>query len=282
MSLDHFLILLMLAAAAMHAAWNLFVKSDDDKLSALTALMAGGAILAACGLPFVPLPAPASWPFILGSVMAHLGYYVFLLLAYRDGDLSLTYPIARGAAPMLVAFAAMWFAGEGLAFWQWVGIAAISAGIISLAFERGNPFGHHGKPVLYALTTAFFVTSYSLIDGMGVRRAEGPLSYILWLFALEAIPLPLYCAFRHRAPLIAYVRSRWRIAIAGALLSSGAYGMAIWAMSLATIAGIVSLRETSVLFGAAFAAIFLGERFGWRRIGAAIAVVAGNLLLHLV
>jgi uncharacterized membrane protein len=282
MNLQIVVALLMLLAAAMHAGWNLFVKADADKLAALTALTVIGAVICAAALPFVAPPDRASWPFILLSILAHIGYYACLVGAYRHGDLSLVYPIARGAAPLLVAIAAAPIAGEWLSAIQSIGVALISLGIASLAFERGSPLGRHGRPVLYALGTALFITAYSVVDGLGVRRSGSAAGYILWLFALEAIPLGLYMLALRRAALLGYVARAWKTALAGALLSCGAYGLAIWAMSVATLAGVVSLRETSVLFGAAFGALFLQERFGWRRIGAAAAVVAGNLLLHLM
>jgi drug/metabolite transporter (DMT)-like permease len=281
MSFGLALSLAMLVTAAMHAAWNLFVKGDVDRLSALTAMMAGGGLLFAPVIFFVPPPDPASWPFIALSIATHVGYYVFLLAAYRHGDLSLVYPIARGCAPLLVAVGGFWVAGEALNLWQSAGVALLSAGIASLALERGWPLGKDGHPALFALITACFIAGYSLTDGLGVRHSGSPLGYIAWLFLLEAIPLLGFCLLLRRQAFFAYLRARWPRALAGAVLSSGGYGIAIWAMSVATMASIVSLRETSVLFGAAFGALFLGERFGWRRILAAVAVVGGNLLLHL-
>jgi drug/metabolite transporter (DMT)-like permease len=281
MSLHLVVALLMLLAAAMHAGWNLFVKGKDDRLSAITAVMSGGAILAALALPFVDPPARASWIFIFLSIAIHLGYYGCLVSAYRHGDLSHAYPIARGSAPLLVAIAAAPAAGEWLSPIQCVGVALISLGIVSLAFERGFPKGDHGRSVLFALGTAVFIMGYSVTDGLGVRRSGNALGYILWLFALEAIPLLGITIAIRRRTFFHHIRDHWQTASAGAVLSCGAYGLAIWGMSVGTLAGIVSLRETSVLFGAAFGAMFLSERFGWRRILAAIAVVGGNLLLQL-
>ncbi|QEX24820.1 hypothetical protein FRZ61_47620 [Hypericibacter adhaerens] len=280
MSLHLVVALLMLLAAAMHAGWNLFVKGNGDRLSAITAVMSGGAVLSALALPFVDPPARASWIFILLSILVHLGYYAGLLGAYRHGDLSHAYPIARGSAPLLVAIVAAPLAGEWLSPLQCVGVALISLGIVSLAFEHGWPKGDHGRSVLYALATAVFIMGYSVIDGMGVRRSGNALGYIAWLFALEAIPLLLITLAIRRHAFFRHIGAHWKTAGAGALLSCGAYGLAIWGMSIGTLAGIVGLRETSVLFGAAFGAMFLGERFGWKRAAAAIAVVVGNLVLQ--
>ncbi len=281
MSLHLIVALLMLLAAAMHAGWNLFVKGTGDRLSAITAVMTGGAILSAFGLPFVEPPARESWIFIFLSIVIHLGYYAGLVGAYRHGDLSHAYPIARGTAPLLVAIAAAPAAGEWLSPLQCVGVAAISLGIVSLAFERGMPKGDHGRSVLYALATAVFIMGYSVTDGLGVRRSGNALGYILWLFALEAIPLLLITIAIRRRAFFQHLKRHWRSSSAGAVLSCGAYGLAIWGMSVGTLAGIVGLRETSVLFGAAFGALFLHEQFGWKRAAAAVAVVAGNLVLQL-
>jgi drug/metabolite transporter (DMT)-like permease len=281
MNLHLVVALLMLLAAAMHAGWNLFVKGNSDRLSAICAVMTGGAILSALGLPFVDPPDRASWIFIFLSIVVHLGYYVCLISAYRHGDLSHAYPIARGSAPLLVAIAAAPAAGEWLSPLQCAGVALISLGIVSLAFERGWPKGDHGRSVLYALATAIFTMGYSVIDGLGVRRSGSALGYILWLFALEAIPLLLITLALRRRLFFRHIRMHWQTAGAGAVLSGGAYGIAIWGMSVSTLAGVVGLRETSVLFGAAFGALFLSERFGWKRMAAAVAVVAGNLVLQL-
>jgi len=108
------LTLLVLIAAVLHASWNALVKSGQDRLLSMTIVMAVGSMAAAPLLPFLPIPAAESWPYLALSIVVHVGYYFFLLQAYRVGDLSHVYPIARGSAPLMVAVGAAVFAGEGL------------------------------------------------------------------------------------------------------------------------------------------------------------------------
>jgi drug/metabolite transporter (DMT)-like permease len=172
-------------------------------------------------------------------------------------------------------------AGESLDGWQLLGVILVSLGIASLTFGRGWPRGDHGRAILFAGFTCLTIAAYSLIDGFGVRRAGASLGYIVWLFVIDAIPFPFIVALHRRASLASYIRSAWATGIGGGFMSALAYGIVIWAMGHTAMAGVVSLRETSVIFAAAMGALFMGESFGRWRIGAAIAVTIGNVLIHL-
>lgn len=276
------LVPLVLLSAVLHASWNALVKAAHaDRLTTQCILIWTSCAAGALAIPFVPAPAPESWPFIAFSTIAHTLYYVFLLLAYRDGELSRVYPIARGTAPLLVALFAALLVGEGLGLPQAAGVALVSLGIVSLTFESGLPRGREGRSILAALVTGLTITAYTLIDGMGVRRSGAPLGYIAWLFAIEGLPFALAALALRGAPSRRAPAADWVKAILGGLIATLGYGIAIWAMGLAAFAGVVSLRETSVVFGAIIGAVFLGERFGPVRYLAAALVAAGNLLLHL-
>ncbi len=274
-------ILLVLAAALMHATWNALVKSGRDRLVDLTLVIAGSGFLALLAIPFVGLPAPAAWPWIGASIVTHAGYYAFLLSAYRHGALSRVYPIARGSAPLLVAVGAIPLAGEIPDLSGAIGLGLVTAGILVLAIERGNMRGAEGRSVLFAILTGLTIVGYVLADGMGVRASGNPAGYIAWTFFLESLPLTIYCLRVRRHMLVAYLRyDAWR-GLVGAVIAGGSYAIAIWAMSLAPMAQVTALRETSIIFGAMIGAIILKESFGPRRIAAAVLVVAGNALLQL-
>ncbi len=277
------LIPLVLLSAVLHASWNAVVKAAHaDRLTTQSLVVWTSFVAALLTIPFVPIPAPESWPFIALSTVAHTFYYVFLLLAYKDGEFSRVYPIARGTAPLLVALFATVLVGEALSLPQSVGVVLVSLGILSLAFERGLPRGREGRSVAAALLTGLTITAYTLIDGMGVRRSGSALGYIAWLFAIEGLPFGIAAFVLRGAPSWRAPRGDWTKAILGGLLATIGYGIAIWAMGQAAFAGIVSLRETSVVFGAIIGAVFLGERFGPVRYLAAALVASGNLLLHLL
>jgi drug/metabolite transporter (DMT)-like permease len=274
-------VLLVLFAAVLHACWNALVKIGGDRLmsTAMIALLSGVVVLPL--LPFVTPPASASWPFIFGSVVIHFGYYYGLSRMYETGDFSLVYPLARGLSPLLVAIVAASIGGEPLSGLQLLGVMLVSLGIVSLMFGRGWPRGDHRTAILFAGFTCLTIAAYSLCDGFGVRRAQSSLGYIVWLFAIDSIPFVVFAWTRRRQLLAKYIRRHWRVGFGGAIMSALAYGIVIWALGHSAMAGVVSLRETSVIFAAAIGALFMGESFGRWRILAAISVAAGNLLIHL-
>jgi drug/metabolite transporter (DMT)-like permease len=272
---------LVLLAAFLHAAWNALVKTGHDRLVVLTIANGTGVFISLLIAPFVSLPLPASWPYLLASVALHTGYYVFLIHAYRVGDLSHVYPLARGLSPMLVALLAAVFANEVPPPWGMVGVVLACAGIVSLAFDSGPPWRGDRRPLLYAAGTAIFIAAYTLADGMGVRRAGHALAYIVWLMILDGIPIICFAAYVRRHQLVASLGGNWRAGCTSGVLQFGAYALVIWAMSLGAMASVSALRETSVIFAAFIGAVVLKEPVGARRIAAAILVAMGIVLMRI-
>lgn len=285
-SLSLSMTLLVLLAALMHAGWNVMVKIGNDTLLNMGLTMGLAGLIAAPFLFVTELPDPASWPYLLGSLLTHLGYYLFLVLAYRHGELSLVYPIARGSAPLLVAVSA-WLLPphEVLAGWQILGVAAISFGILSLAAEKPLSGQHKWEPIVFGLLTGLCIMGYTLCDGLGIRHAgeseTQQFGYIAWLFALDAPLLVIWCVLKRGAqPAFSYWRRGWKLGLAGGALSAGAYGIAIFAMKSGAFAHVSALRETSVIFAAIMSAYLLKERFRARRYASVSLVALGAVLLH--
>ncbi len=272
---------LVLMAALFHASWNALVKTSGDRLAVLAMLNGVGAVFAMLVLPFVEVPARESWVYLGASIVLHSGYYFFLIGAYRVGDLSHVYPLARGLSPLLVAGAAVAFAGETLSFAAFMGVLLACAGIVSLSFDGGPPWRGDRRPLLFALGTAVFIASYTIVDGIGVRAAGSVAGYIAWLFALDAIPIVVVAWMLRSRELRWTLRSEWKKGAVGGVLALAAYGLVIWAMSLAAMAAVSALRETSVIFAALIGTILLKERFGTLRISAAVLVAAGVVLMNL-
>jgi drug/metabolite transporter (DMT)-like permease len=279
MTLSPLMALLVLSAALMHAGWNVMAKTAGDKLLNIGLISVGLGVAGLVFTPFVDFPDRASWHFLLGSLVAHLGYYVFLSTGYRHGDLSQVYPIARGMAPPLVAFTAWLLIGETLTPLQLTGVLATSFGILSLALDKPLERAHSWRPILFGLLTSLTIMSYTLFDGQGVRVAGDHFGYIVWLFVLD-VPLVLaYCLWR-RPGALGYFRQRWRFGLIGGALSGGAYGISIFAMSQGGLASVSSLRETSVIFAAVMSSLLLKERFRHRRYVSVVLVATGAVLLH--
>ena len=272
---------LVLLGAALHATWNAIIKSGSDTLLDTVVVTCGAACIALLALPLVPLPAPASWPYLGTSAAIHLAYFKLLALAYRTGDLSYAYPIMRGSAPPLTAMVAAGIVREPLSFGAWLGIALISTGILALAGDSWHSGRFNVASCGFGLLNAGVIVVYTLVDGVGVRLSGNPWSYILWLFVL--IPLPLLTLVLLTEPLAfaAQLRARWKPGFLGGACTTASYGLALWAMTVAPIALVAALRETSVIFGTVFASLFLKERFGAVRYLAASAVSLGAIAIKL-
>ncbi|MEC3862172.1 hypothetical protein VK792_12835 [Mesobacterium sp. TK19101] len=268
---------IVLLAAVMHAGWNALVKASGDRL-ALMGLISVGHVLPALALvPFVPLPGWESVPYIAASTAIHWGYYWLLTVAYRLGDLSLVYPIARGSAPLLVALGAQIFTGEHLPPLAWAGVGVVSLGIFLLALRpRGGalPLSGMGAAALVAL----LITAYSIVDGTGVRLPQMALSYVVWLFIGEIL-FAAWALWVRRAALPAISRRGLWIGIAGGVVSATAYALALWAKTQAPIGMVSALRETSVLIAALIGVIAFGERpVGIRLLSGGVVCVGAALL----
>jgi drug/metabolite transporter (DMT)-like permease len=265
--------LLVLLSALMHAGWNYLVKASPDRLLDTAGLALGGSLLAACLLPFVPLPAPASLPWLGLTILVHVGYFLALVETYRHADLSVAYPLMRGSAPVLVALAAP-LAGETLGPGLIAGVALVAAGITLpawLGFRRGAVAK---AGIGYALMNTVIIAAYTLIDGVGVRLSGSAASYTLWLFFLDAWGILAVAWWQRGDAVLAHLRHRWPQALAGAVLTVGSYGIVLWAMTVAPIPAVAALRETSVIFAALLGAWLLKERMGrWRIAGAALVAL---------
>ncbi len=268
-------IALVLTAALLHALWNTLVKIEADRLMAMALVILTTGLLAPFLLLAGPAPAPESWPYILLSVLLNNAYFLFLIEAYRVGDLSYAYPLARGSAPLLVAVGAAWIAAEHLDPTETIGVVVISLAIISLVWGNRVELAARPSALAYPLLTGLMIATYTIVDGIGVRLSGSPAGFIGWLFLLSPLPLVTVAAVRRRGRAVTYLRRNWRPAVLGGVLNFGSYGLAIWALTLGAMAHVSALRETSVVFAALIGTRLLHEPLGAQRIAAASAVALG-------
>ena len=265
----------VLLAAALHAGWNALLKSGEDRFWVMTMMGIATAIACAALLPFLPIPARASWPYIALSALLHVGYNAFLIRAYRDGEFGSAYPIARGSSPMLVTLGAALAAGEMPGLQGLVGIVLVSIGIISLAGRRLMDRG-----ILFALGTGAIIAAYSVTDGIGGRLSGAPVAYTLWMCVWWGVTaLPLYRLFGRGGRLWRGPRATG-LAAAGGIISVAAYGIVIFAMTRAPMGSVSALRETSVLFAVLLGWLAFGETLTARRLLSALVIVAGAACLE--
>ncbi len=248
-----------------------------------------GGLVALPALLVTGLPPAAAWPYIAASLVIHVGYYVALVGAYRHGELGLTYPIMRGAAPLLVALGSAAVLGEKPSGLAWLGILGVTAGVALVGLSRPGVALHHGKAVAFALANAAIIALYTFVDGIGVRITHDAgrwvASYVLLLFVLDGWPYPAIVWMTRDRParrrILTYARRRWPVALLGGIASIGSYAIALWAMTRAPVASVAALRETSVLFAALLATFILGERFGPLRLLGTLLIGASVMALKL-
>lgn len=275
--------ILILISALLHAVVNAIVKTSDDGL--LTrGCMNATALAAAIPLTVVvPVPSPDLWKLLVAATLIHGLYPFFLVGAYRFGDLSAMLPLARGTAPLGVAALLGAFAGEIPGNAQLTGVGLISFGIAMLAFERGAlATASVRRGVALAVATGFIIACYTVIDGIGLRMAGTPMTYIVWLFVLDGLFVSSLVAWLRRDSLRPFLQRNWKPSLIGGGLGVATYGLALYALSLGAIVEIAALRETSVIFAAVIGTLVLGEPFGRRRVLAATVVAAGVILMQVI
>ena len=273
-------LLAVLGAALLHAAWNAVIKVGLSKQTSMFLLSIGHALIGIVVAAINPLPAPEAWPWILGSGLIHMAYQLFLAYAYEQGDLSRVYPLARGAAPMVVLVVSILFLSDPLRGWEFAGILVLGTGILLMA--RGIFTNGESRRLLpYALGSAAATAGYTLADGLGARVSGQPVAYVGWLMICSALfYTPAVVALKGRAVMRADARA-WGLGMVAAAASFAAYAIAVWAMTVAPIALVSALRETSILFAVLLGWLFFRDRMDRTKVAAAILIVGGAALTRL-
>ena len=263
---------LALGAAVLHAGWNVLLARSRDVRAATTVALVVGVVVFA---PFAAIGwrvEAAAIPWIVASALLEVVYYFLLTAAYSRSDLSLVYPIARGAAPVLVLLGAT-VAGVTLGAWQALGVGLVGGGVLLVRGLRGPA---DGKGVALALVIAATIAGYTLVDNEGIEHASA-VAYL----ELVLLPVAAGAVIAHAATgRLANVRAEigWP-AIAAGITSFVAYALALAALSLAPAAAVAAVRETGILVAVALGAVVLRESVGPARILGAALVVAGVALV---
>jgi drug/metabolite transporter (DMT)-like permease len=273
--------LAVLAAALMHASWNLLVKLKLDRFLSLFLLQTLMGLMGIAILVFFAWPARASLPYALVSGVLHTGYNIFLARSYRDGDLSLVYPIARGAAPLITLLATWFVASEQISAITAIAIGILVSGIWLVAVGKSKSLKLDRVSLFFALGTSCFIAAYTVVDGLGGRVSGAASGYTAMVFILDAVFMFGAGIYMRGPGILKSVAPFWKSGILGALLSASAYWIVIWAMTQAPIAAVAALRETSILFVILMSAKFLKEHMSWMRVFGGILVVLGAIALRL-
>ena len=266
---------LALVAALLHAAWNLLIKTADDRdLAAWGQFVFGGAALAPVFL-FAGFPELRSLPFLLASAVIHVLYVRALVAAYQHGDFSLAYPLARGGGALTAAVLGVIALGDGLGFLGWLSLGVVTIGLASL-IRPGAP----RVEVVYALLTAVLIGTYTVIDAAGARHTSNGFAYGVALTGLSAVTLSIVGVARGRGrAFVSSVRRGWPRHLLSGICLATAYSLVLVAVRFASVGYVATLRESSVVLGAALGWLMLKERLGARRLVSAAIVTIGLVAL---
>lgn len=270
---------MILCAAFVHAAWNALVKANGDRLTLIKIMSLTQLILSLLLLPFVSIPAAEAWPYLIASSFVNIGYMLFLSQAYRSGDLSHVYPLARGIAPLIVAAVSIVFLGEHLSQGSQVAVLLIGLGITSLSITRGVGGLRDFRMLGFALGTGGFIAAYTLLDGLGARAAGTAHGYMAWV-SLAASALMVAAVHWLQRGIREPVSRRTCIAgVASGLTSYVSSWMIIWAMTMVPIPLVSALRETSMIFAVAIGVILFKERLNLARLASVTTTLIGITIL---
>ncbi|MHA1128869.1 MAG: EamA family transporter [Alphaproteobacteria bacterium] len=272
--------LAVLFAAVLHAGWNAVIRSGGDRFQGMLLLTATQGVMAVIMAAVVPLPDGIVWVWVLGSGLVHTMYKLFLAAAYQHGDLSRVYPIARGAAPMIVVLVGYFLLADTIENKEYAGIGLIGVGVMMMA--RGVfSSGESRRLIPLALGSAACTAGYTIVDGMGARVAMDATMFTAWLFIFDAMFFSMFSLISRGTAVFKASPRAWGIGAFAGVLSLATYWIAVWAMTVAPIALVAAVRETSVLFAVVIGAVILKEKVGIGKILAALVIGAGIVIIRL-
>ncbi|MEL6861721.1 MAG: DMT family transporter [Pseudomonadota bacterium] len=286
MSSDLFPIALCLLSAVTVAATNLFVKRGGDVLATRMVVSIAMALSVAPFAPFVPMPTNEIWAALCLSIVVHWFYQFAMIRALHRGDLSLVFPVMRGLAPLITAITATFALSESPSLLGWLGLLVATGALIIFALPEQK--GENHPPIkqaalFWAMVTAVGIAFYSVADAYGSRLAanhETVMTFVVWLFMFDWLGITAAMVWIRRGAIWEAVAPRLKDGAIGGVLGTVSYGAALWAFTLTEAANVTAIRETSVVFGAIFGAVFLKEAFGPRRIAAASVLAIGLMMLE--
>lgn len=279
--MDVVVLTLVLLAALTHAGWNAWLKKTSPDFIGLGAISIGWFILGAIALPFVGLPEQAHWPYLLVTTIVHTAYAALLVSAYRHGELSLVFPIARGSGPLIVALVSPWLLQERLAGPDAFAVALIIAGILIIGLGGVARTTRDRHAMIMSLATGVAIASYTLIDATGARVGSSPHVYTAWLFILATVAQLAVTGLVHRNRTAVLLKPHLGRGIAVGILSAAAYMIVLWAMTRAPVALVAAIRETSILFAALIGWGLLGERISRFRWAGVVITMTGLVVERL-
>ena len=275
---DYFLFLLLLIAALSHALCHSILKYNKNPLGILSITSIFEIIIFTPLVLTVPFPTPYIWILIITSALLHGFYRLLGIFSYNYGDLSFIYPIARGSSSLLLAIISLIYLTDKISLWGFIAIMIVCMGLFLISYSDRLKFNYSAFGL--GVLTAIMITTYTLVDGIGVRHSSNPYSFLYWMLLLNGTPALIASFFFKNNGLRIVNKNLVLTGVAFGILAPLAYGLAVWCMQFLPIAYVSSIREISTIFAALIGLILLKEKTASKRIIPSIFVVIGISILY--
>ena len=275
---DYFLFLLLLIAALSHALCHSILKYNKNPLGILGITSIFEIIIFTPLVLTVPFPTPYIWILIITSALLHGFYRLLVIFSYNYGDLSFIYPIARGSSSLLLAIISLIYLTDKISLWGFIAIMIVCMGLFLISYSDRLKFNYSAFGL--GVLTAIMITTYTLVDGIGVRHSTNPYSFLYWMLLLNGTPALIASFFFKNNGLRIVNKNLVLTGVAFGILAPLAYGLAVWCMQFLPIAYVSSIREISIIFAALIGLILLKEKTASKRIIPSIFVVIGISILY--
>ena len=275
---DYFLFLLLLIAALSHALCHSILKYNKNPLGILGITSIFEIIIFTPLVLTVPFPTPYIWILIITSALLHGFYRLLVIFSYNYGDLSFIYPIARGCSSLLLAIISLIYLTDKISLWGFIAIMIVCMGLFLISYSDRLKFNYSAFGL--GVLTAIMITTYTLVDGIGVRHSTNPYSFLYWMLLLNGTPALIVSFFFKDNGLRIVNKNLVLTGVAFGILAPLAYGLAVWCMQFLPIAYVSSIREISIIFAALIGLILLKEKTASKRIIPSIFVVIGISILY--
>ena len=275
---DYLLFLLILIAALSHAVCHSILKNNKNPLGILGVTSIFEIIIFTPLVLSVPFPTTYIWILIILSAFLHGLYRLLVVYSYQYGDLSFIYPIARGSSSLLLALISVIYLSDKISLIGFIAILIVCFGLFLISYSDKLKFNYTAFGL--GFLTAIMITTYTLVDGIGVRNSPNPYTFLYWMLLLNGTPA-LVVSFLFRNNGIRVINKN--LIFTGVLfgiLAPLAYGIVVWCMQYLPIAYVSSLRESSIIFATLIGMIILKENTASKRLAPSVFVVVGISLLY--
>ncbi|GAB3264476.1 EamA family transporter [Nocardioides dilutus] len=274
-------VLLVLAAAVLHAGWNAIAHAAEDRLVGFALICTSTLVL---GAALIVVGEPVGWHYFWFAALSaalHTAYVLLLMASYQVADLSRAYPLSRGTGVALVAVASVVLPRSPLGPGVVVGTALVVAGLLGVTFVGPALTSVDRRGIATALATGVAIAGYTVVDGLAVSGGAPVVSYAGWLIVLHSWVVPVYAVAKRGRGVWAIARRQAAWGLTGGAVSLAAYGLVLLAQTSGALAAVAALRELSIAIGVLLGATVLHEALARRRVLPALVLTAGAVVLAL-